>query len=81
MDPADVHPESKDYDLFVKEYNADITASRLIEAWKNQAPEYPPQAFLADAQLDDYLVIEQRRFSLWLHHERGERFGVIAAPL
>ncbi|CCM00443.1 uncharacterized protein FIBRA_02475 [Fibroporia radiculosa] len=59
MDHADVHPDSKDYNFFVKEYNADVTASRLIEAWRNQAPVYPPPAFIADAQLADYLVIEQ----------------------
>ncbi|CCM05819.1 uncharacterized protein FIBRA_08053 [Fibroporia radiculosa] len=59
MDQADVHPDSKDYDVFVKEYNADVTASRLIEAWRNQAPAYPPPAFSADTQMAEYLVLEQ----------------------
>ncbi|CCM00816.1 uncharacterized protein FIBRA_02858 [Fibroporia radiculosa] len=58
MDPSDVHPDSKDYEFFVKEYKADVTATRLIEAWKNQAPVYPPPAFIADTQIADYLVIE-----------------------
>ncbi|CCM00068.1 uncharacterized protein FIBRA_02095 [Fibroporia radiculosa] len=59
MDPADVHPDSKDYVFFVKEFNADVTASRLIEAWRTQAPAYPPPAFIADTQMADYLVLEQ----------------------
>ncbi|CCM06501.1 uncharacterized protein FIBRA_08771 [Fibroporia radiculosa] len=58
MDPSDVHPDTKDYEFFVKEYNADVTATRLIEAWKNQTPVYPPPVFIADTQLADYLVIE-----------------------
>ncbi|CCM05123.1 uncharacterized protein FIBRA_07331 [Fibroporia radiculosa] len=58
-DPADVHPDSKDYDFFVKEFSADVTASRLIEAWRTQAPAYPPPAFIADTQMADYLVLEQ----------------------
>ncbi|CCM05949.1 uncharacterized protein FIBRA_08188 [Fibroporia radiculosa] len=59
MTPSDVHPESKDYKFFVTEYDADVTATRLIEAWRNQAPEYPLPAFAADTGMDDYFIIEQ----------------------
>ncbi|CCM04344.1 uncharacterized protein FIBRA_06516 [Fibroporia radiculosa] len=49
IDPSDIHPDSKDYQFFAREHDADQIAAKLVEAWKQQPPAYPPPAFLSNA--------------------------------